>query len=194
MKVKKIFQTEDDITIKSAGLLSKIQAEACLLKEDRAYNTNWSLSTPGCCSHYISFVDRYGDVCIDGYYTIDKYAIRPSLNIDIRSTSFKIGDVFLFGGEEFKILAPNVAWMHKADIGKFAFSNDWQARDTNIYEASDVKKIIDEWFNAHNDKFKNSQYLDAVDVVCMGCAYGEDDCDNCPVYLTVSGQYEVEEL
>lgn len=147
MKVKRVVTLEDDITIKSAGLLSKFQAEACLLKEARSYGANWCLNTPGCCSHYISFVDRHGDIRADGDYTIGKYALRPSLNIDISSTSFKVGDVFLFGGEEFKILAPNVAWMYKADIGEFAFRNDWQARDANIYEVSDAKKIIDEWFD-----------------------------------------------
>lgn len=147
MKVQKVVKLEDDITIKSAGLLSKLQAEACLSKEDRNYNSKWCLCTPGCCARYISYIDRYGDIRADGDYTIGKYALRPSLNIDISNTSFKVGDIFIFGGEEFKILAPNVAWMHKADIGEFTFRSDWQATDANIYEASDVKKIINEWFD-----------------------------------------------
>lgn len=151
MKVKKVIQIEDDITIKSASILSLFQTEACLSKEDRKYDTGWCLSTPGCCPRYVSYVDPHGDMRADGDYTICKYAIRPSLYIDIQNTSFKVGDVFLFGDAEFKILAPNIAWMHKADIGEFAFRTDWQAQDANIYSASDVKKIVDEWFESNKN-------------------------------------------
>ena len=31
----------------------------------------------------------------------------------------------------------------------------------------------------------NEKYLEAVDIVCMDCAYGEDTCDTCPVRNTI---------
>lgn len=148
MKVKKliVIEKEEDLVIKKASLLSLFQTEACLSTEERKYGTGWCLRTPGCCSQYISFVDKYGDIRADGDYTFGQFAIRPCLYIDIKNSSFKVGDVFLFGGEEFRILAPNIAWIQN-DIGKFPFRTDWRADDANVYKVSDAKKIVDEWFN-----------------------------------------------
>lgn len=40
---------------------------------------------------------------------------------------------------------------------------------------------------------ENKKFYDAVDVVCLECAFKEDDCSTCPVRLTVDKRRESEE-
>ena len=40
---------------------------------------------------------------------------------------------------------------------------------------------------------ENKKFYDAVDVVCLECAFKEDDCNTCPVRLTVDKRRQSEE-
>lgn len=73
--------------------------------------------------------------------------IRPALKIDIKNTPFKVGDNFMFGGKEFKIISPDLAWMTDGNLGCLQFNEDWRAPNANIYECSKVKTFVDEWFD-----------------------------------------------
>ena len=135
--------------IRGITLLSVEEAESLLTEKERRYSNSWWLRTPGyyrdgaCYVGSNGYVYCYGDG-VDG----DDVGVRPALIINLESSDLKVGDTFKFGDKEFKILSPTIAWMHKDDIGRCAFRKDWEADDANNYEASDVKKFVDEWFKA----------------------------------------------
>lgn len=148
-----LFYNSSEKTIKlpkilGATLLSAEEAETLLSKEERAYNNWWWLRTPGNYSAYACDVNYYGGVNDIGHLVYNySSGVRPALNIDASASNITVGDVFMFGGKEFKVLSPKLAWMHKDDIGNCAFRQDWKAEDANNYEASDVKKFVDAWFD-----------------------------------------------
>ncbi len=72
------------------------------------------------------------------------YAIRPALQIS-NLANVEVGDKIKFGEYTFTIISPKYALCNDI-IGYGAFRKDWKAEDANVYEASDVKKIIDDWF------------------------------------------------
>lgn len=134
--------------ILGATLLSVEEAETLLAKDEKIYKKWWWLRTPGDDDDDACYVDKAGYIFPNGYVW-DNYGsgVRPALKIDTSSSNIKVGDVFMFGGKEFKVLTPKLAWMHKDDIGCCAFRNDVFAPNTNNYEASDIKKLVDAWFN-----------------------------------------------
>ena len=136
--------------IKSATLLSKEEAASFLTQKEREYSGWWWLRSPSS-SSYAAGVRSDGLA----YYNYRRYVyctfmgvVRPALIINLESSDLKVGDIFEFGGKEFKILSPTIAWMHKDDIGRCTFRKDWEADNANDYETSDVKKFVDEWFKA----------------------------------------------
>lgn len=135
-----------NVKILGATLLSKEEAETFLTKEDRVYENWWWLRSPGYYSFDTCYVNFGGYVYDDCYTNYAGGGVRPALKINISSSDVKVGDVFIFGGKKFKVISPELAWMHKSDIGCCAFREKVDAPDANVYEASDVKKIIDKWF------------------------------------------------
>lgn len=136
-----------DIKITAATLLSTEEAETLLTQEERAYNNWWWLRSPGYFQYYAANVYFDGSVFHGGYGVYDgDGCVRPALNINISSSNIKVGDVFMFGGKEFKVISPELAWMHKDDIWRCAFRKERTAPDANVYSASDVKKYVDAWF------------------------------------------------
>lgn len=115
-----------------------------LTKEDYVFNYSWWLKTPA------------GEGCIyavlpSGYIAAEvvdenDMAIRPVLEIDITGTGYKVGDIFEFGKEKFKIISPNKAFMYKGYIARSCFKPNCYAYGANHYTTSKAKKIIDEWF------------------------------------------------
>lgn len=135
-----------DIKITGATILSKEESETFLTKEERVYKNSWWLRSHGYSSNYACSVGNSGTVYSNGSKVDDgSIGVRPALNIDASASNITVGDVFMFGGKEFKVLSPDLAWMHKDDIGKCAFREDWQTNNANDYEASDVKKIVNKW-------------------------------------------------
>lgn len=66
---------------------------------------------------------------------------------------------------------------HNTPMGKTFFSR-------TMPEISDsLKKIAAEL--AKSNSVTTPTFLEAVDIVCMECAYGEETCDSCPVRKTV---------
>ena len=135
--------------------MSKEEATSFLTQKEREYSAWWWLRSPSD-SRYASFVDfagwAYYYYCCCDVNDTDRGFVRPALIINLESSDLEVGDIFEFGGKEFKILSPTIAWMHKDDIGRCTFRKDWEADNANDYEASDVKKFVDEWF----EKVKHS--------------------------------------
>ena len=153
MKVNKIITTTEkcDLQITGATLLSIEEAEALPLRL-RYYYEWWLLRSKGNYQCYIAFVDRAGSVNNEGCgVTRDADCVRPALIINLKSSNFKIGDVFIFDDKEFEIISENLAFC-KSDIGHHCFREDWEAEDANDYEVSDVKEFVDEWFERSIEK------------------------------------------
>lgn len=150
VKTKKIIESNIDIKIINATLLSVEEAVTLLTKQERTYKNWWWLRSPGLFSGIAAYV-------LDGGYGNDygcnvshsSGCVRPALNIDISNSDIKVGDTFEFGGKEFKVISDTLAWMHKDDIGTTAFRTDYRQPDANIYEVSDIKKFVDKWFAAN---------------------------------------------
>lgn len=64
---------------------------------------------------------------------------------------------------------------------------DFADEDTkNWYEKLNKKEEENTTIKRVNRQKDYEEYLDAVDVVCMGCAYNDETfCENCPVRKTV---------
>ena len=134
------------LKIKGATLLSVDEARKLLSKRDREYPSWWWLRSPGhyqgnaASVTYDGSVNYLGD---DVDYGDD--CVRPALKISLKYSDYKIGDIFKFGNKTFKILSDDLAFCLE-DIGTHCFRKDWKAPDANVYEASDVKRFVDVWF------------------------------------------------
>lgn len=135
------------VKVLGATLLSREEAEELLTKEERFYENWWWLRSPGYYSFDTCYVNFGGYVYDDCYTNYAGGGVRPALKINISSSDVKVGDVFMFGGKEFKIISPELAWMHNDDIGTCAFREKRDAPDANVYEVSDVKNYVDAWFH-----------------------------------------------
>jgi len=145
MKVGKLGIIPVDIEITGATLLS--------LEEYEEYKNNipltkdwwWWLRSPGYYSYKATVVYCDGSSDNDGDYVDDDgNVIRPALQIS-NLGDVEVGDKIKFGGVIFTVISPKYALCDTV-IGCGAFREDSEAADANVYEASDVKKFVDEWF------------------------------------------------
>ena len=134
-----MFYYDTTLQFNSATLLYHGEATSLLTQKERAHKVGWWLRSPGDDKKYAGYVYSDGKVTEYGIDVRCFYAIRPALTI-VNIGNFLIGDVFEIGKWEFKIISPNLAWLHKQDIGSNPFGN------TSDYETSDVKQIVDEWY------------------------------------------------
>lgn len=146
MKVQKITTTEEELEITVATLLSIDEAEKLPDRLREHYNW-WWLRSPGDYQGGAAYVYNDGSFYNYGYRVNGSdCCVRPALRINnLESSNLKIGDSFIFGGEEFEIVSDDLAFC-KGDIGDHCFREDWQAENANDYEKSDVKKFVDDWF------------------------------------------------
>ena len=72
---------------------------------------------------------------------------------------------------------------------------DFADEDTkNWYEELNKKEEENITTKQVNRQKDYEEYLDAVDVVCMGCAYNDETfCENCPVRKTID-KYDKKEI
>lgn len=143
MFVKKQVQTyiPEQVEFEGATLLSVEEAQSWLTEEEKEYENYWWLCTPdrnnNRCACFV-FYDGY--ISPSGNYTDDLNDIRPALKIK-NIGNLKVGDIFKIGEYEFKIISPDLAWLYHQDIGTDIFD-----RETNVYENSHIKKVVDEWY------------------------------------------------
>ena len=144
---KRFIQERKTPTITGATLLSVEEAEK-LPDHLRKYNGWWRLRSPGNYQDCAATVTYGGSVdCIGDIVDFDRACVRPALKISNRESSgLKVGDRFYFSNVEFEVISSDLAFC-VTDIGYCAFRENWKAADANIYEASDIKKFVDDWFN-----------------------------------------------
>ena len=143
MRIRPI-ESLEDAEITGATLLSFEEYEKYkydILRIDDC----WWLRSPSHYSYAAAVVDMTAAatmLVIMLYY--DDYAIRPALKIS-NLEDVEVGDKIKFDGKTFTVISPEYALCDTA-IGHGAFRKDSNAADANIYEASDVKKFVDKWF------------------------------------------------
>lgn len=108
-------------------------------------NRWWWLRSPGLYDFTAAFV--YGDdgrVYAYGHYVVGAFGVRPALVLE--SSNLQIGDNFEFGNHTFTVISDKKYALCNDSIGDHCFREDWKAKDANDYEASDVKKYIEDWY------------------------------------------------
>ena len=143
--------------IEGITLLSAEEAENLLTEEQRKckykYDNEecwWWLRSPGMYQDYAAGVDYDGSVC---YRVSNGYGcVRPALKLStLKSSNLKsieelgVGERFEFGESTFTVISNKYALCDEA-IEEMAFREDRKAKDANVYEKSDVKKFLDNWF------------------------------------------------
>jgi len=134
---------EEDLEITGVTLLSKEEywnyrewipvAHAC-----------WWLRSPGSSQYYAANVDADGSLN-DIHVTIDDASVRPVLTIrNLKSAYLHIGDEFILAGYTWTVIGEGLAIMNDT-LENVVFRSDWDAPDANDYEASDVKKWLNNW-------------------------------------------------
>ena len=75
---------------------------------------------------------------------MNAFGVRPALEIS-KSSGYKIGESVDFGGHSFTIISDTYALCDDM-IGECAFRKDFKAKNSNEYEASDIKRYVEAWF------------------------------------------------
>lgn len=149
MDESRIITLENGVQVTGATLLTAEEAERVpedILSKDGA----WWLSSPSVLTQwntYVEYVDIDGIIDTVGYRAYARLGVRPALNINLLSSSLKVGDKFLIGEYTFDVISENKALCSNL-IGNSVFRSDFSAADVNNYEVSDIKKDIDEWYNS----------------------------------------------
>ena len=143
MKVEQIIATTEgqELVFNGATLLSIEEYEKYKIQIP-AVNYWWWLRSPG------NFQDYAAGVCLDGsashigrrvYYS--NYGVRPVLKIkNFQSSNLKIGDEFIIKDVKFTVISENYA------ITNDIICNRGFDKKTNIYEKSEIKQFVDDWF------------------------------------------------
>ena len=164
MTIERIIKQEIDIDIQEVTLLSKKE-----YKKTKAHikpiGNLWWLHSPRNDDYKASVVVedaasynpylvnfKNGDVD-DLWRTIDNesVSVRPALRLNQKSNNLQIGDMLSFGGYYWTLISKSLA-LCDTEFCRMGFREDWDAQDAHIYEASDVKRYLDNWFNIHKQE------------------------------------------
>lgn len=100
--------------------------------------------------------DLVGTVYENGrvYYTVtdvDTCYVRPVLKCDLEALGIKPGEKLKIKNQKYIALIGN--YLLKLEcICNSAFRLDYEADDANIYDASDIKKIVETWYQLEFSK------------------------------------------
>lgn len=146
MKVKKIITATKnvDFDIVSATLLTVEEAKQLPQEILTAAHDSWWLCSPGDEDRYAACV--FGEdahIYGDGEYVDMKLGVRPA--IIFKSSELEVGDKFKAFDYEWTVISSNMALCNDV-IGRSCFRIEWQFADANVYEKSDIKKYVDNWF------------------------------------------------
>ena len=141
MKIEKYTTTPVEVQLNGLTILSK---EEYLRYEENIPEADfwWWLRSPGYYQCSAALVDSdgsrsYGDV-------IGTRGVRPALIIN-HGSSLQTGDRFKFFGHNWTVISAKYALCDDA-FCYMAFRKDLKADDSNVYEASDIKRYLDdEW-------------------------------------------------
>ena len=147
MTVQKIIKTTQPIELDITEITLLSVEEAKKAPEDlRAIGEWWWLRSPGLSGFRASFVNLDGYVYAGGSRVgISDTAVRPALRVsNLNSVNLQIGDEVALADHTWTVIPGGMALMNDI-IGYHPFRKDWQAKDANDYEKSDVKKYLEAW-------------------------------------------------
>ena len=150
-KAKENKEKEDIMPYITGATLLSVEEARQLDKETLRASGGWWLRSPGDYANLAAFV--YGDVGHVSDYgrSVDRaFGVRPALEIS-KSSGYKIGESVDFGGHSFTIISDTHALCDDI-IGECAFRKDFKAKDVNEYEASDIKRYVETWFEEVKDQ------------------------------------------
>lgn len=144
--MKEKLMQKTDIDIKGITLLS-LEEFLESRKNIPLYDRLWWLRTPYSDNGLnTGRVDVHGD--LDDNYVITHYVgVRPALILDRESSNLEIGDKLQIKGYAWTIISDRYALCDDI-IETMPFRKDWKAPDANVYEASDIKKFLEDWWAA----------------------------------------------
>ena len=112
----------------------------------------WWLRSRGDDTRSAACVNACGYVYDSGYDVRQCFGVRPALEINLEGSGLQIGDKFtlpssgtsrLIGDYNFTIISDKYALCDMI-VWRSIFREDGGAKDANDYEASDVKKFVDD--------------------------------------------------
>lgn len=148
MQIEKIITSTEllNLDINDITLLSK---EEYKTYRDRIPKTSesWWLRSPGRDDILAACVyGGAGGVYASGVRVDYTLGVRPALKIGgLSSSEIEIGDRFRWSGYTWTIISDKLAQCEDI-IGNYPFRKDWRAEDANVYESSDIKKFVEDWF------------------------------------------------
>lgn len=133
-----------NIKITGITLLSTEEAENIPIKL-RSIGDFWWLRSPGYFESNVATVRGDGRISLKGYYVDCKhYGVRPALIFDPASSDLQIGDKFDMAEHKWTVIAKDKILCDDI-IGQRAFREDWEIKDANNYETSDIKIYLENW-------------------------------------------------
>ena len=153
MNAKQIIETTKDIDLDVLGitLLSVEEAEQ-LPEGTRAIRGWWWLRSPGDYGDYAAYVYGKGLVNDIGYNVHNhELGVRPALIVNLDSSNLSIMDKIETAGHRWTVITDSLILCDDI-VGFTAFRADWQANDANVYEASDVKKWLEKWWEENRNE------------------------------------------
>lgn len=154
------------LEITGATLLSTEEARQLDEKILKAPDV-WWLRSHGDDDVSAACVNACGYVYDSGYDVRQCFGVRPALKLsNLEGSGLQIGGRFTFGDYNFTIISEKRALCNKI-VWRSIFREDGGAKDANDYEASDVKKFVDDWFTRIKERkepicFDVSVYTDAT--------------------------------
>lgn len=155
MKIKKLITFKKTITFEQYCCFSEL---TLLSKEEYFKNKDnieliddwWWLRSPSKYNEYVSIVFRRGDLNL-AHVDLANCSVRQALILE--SANLCIGDKFKFYGHNWTMISKRHALCDEP-FCHMAFREYWAAKNSNIYEASDIKIYLDnEW-----EKMKNGEH------------------------------------
>ena len=139
----------------------------------------WWLRSRGDNDRSAACVYEDGSVIDYGRDVWHSFGVRPALQLsNLEESGLQIGDKFtlhssgtskLIGDYNFTVISDKYALCDKI-VWRSIFREDWEAweeKDANNYEASDVKKFVDDWFSRIKERkepisFETPIYTDPI--------------------------------
>lgn len=147
MRVQRTITTIEDMELDIEGitLLSVEEAKALPVEIRKYTNNNWWLRSSGDDRKASLVIGPVGGVYSIGYLVSWQRGVRPALRVNLESSDLQIGDKLTIFNRSWTVISKKLIFCDDI-VGRSPFRKDWDASDSNDYEASDIKKWLEDWY------------------------------------------------
>ena len=136
---------DSELNVEGVTLLS-VEEVKKIPKAIRSCSSRWWLRSPGDDDNFAAFLyGEYGYVGVNGIIVEKEFGVRPALKFNPSSANHQIKDKVMMFGYNWTVISDSLMLCDNI-VGDAAFRKDSEARDANVYEASDVKKWLENWY------------------------------------------------